>query len=58
VCFAPMDDPEIVIAVYGEKVGHGYSMAQVARTILEYYFGLDTVNGNNTGAVLYENIPG
>ena len=55
VAFAPMDDPEIAIAVYGEKVGHGYSMAYVARTMLEYYLGAEDVEGSS--AEIYENIP-
>lgn len=57
VLFAPMDDPEIVIAVYGERVGHGYSMAKVARTIVEYYFSLDKVGATGDVAI-YENWPG
>lgn len=39
VLFAPADDPEIAIAIYGEQVGHGSSMAQVARAVLDAYFG-------------------
>ena len=38
VCFAPANDPQIAIAVYGEKVGSGGSLAEVARAILEAYF--------------------
>lgn len=38
ICFAPADDPEITIAVYGEQAGHGSSMAGVARDILDSYF--------------------
>ncbi len=44
VCFAPADKPEIVIAVYGEQVGHGSTMARVARPIIEYYFSRDQVS--------------
>ena len=51
VCFAPMDDPEIAVAVYGEKAGSGAYMARVARTILEYYFSADDASD----AVAYEN---
>ena len=40
ICFAPMEDPEIAIAVYGEKVAHGSSLAPVAEQILETYFDL------------------
>ena len=38
ICFAPADDPEITIAVYGEQAGHGSSMAGVAKEILDSYF--------------------
>ena len=38
VCFAPMENPEIAIAIYGEKVAHGSSLAPVAETILKTYF--------------------
>ena len=40
ICFAPMEDPEIAVAVYGEKVAHGSSLAPVAEQILEVYFDL------------------
>ena len=38
ICYAPMAEPEIAIAVYGEKAGHGSSMAEVAKGILDVYF--------------------
>ena len=38
VCYAPYDDPEISIAVYGEKAGHGSTMGQIAKTILDAYY--------------------
>ncbi len=38
ICYAPMDNPRIAIAVYGEKAGHGKSMATVAKAILDVYF--------------------
>ncbi len=38
VCFAPSDDPQIAIAVYGEKAGHGTSVATIAKAILDAYF--------------------
>lgn len=38
VCFAPMDDPEVAIAIFGEKTAHGSSMAPVAEPILKAYF--------------------
>ena len=38
VCFAPMEDPEIAIAVFGEKVAHGSNMPKVTEPILKAYF--------------------
>ena len=38
ICFAPMEDPVIAVAIYGEKVAHGSSLAPVAEKILEEYF--------------------
>ncbi len=51
VCYAPMKDPEIAIAVYGEKAGSGAYMARIARTILDYYFSSEEV----TDLPTYEN---
>ena len=51
ICFAPMDDPEIAVAVYGEKAGSGVYMARVARQVLEYYFSADDLSDS----VTYEN---
>ena len=51
ICFAPMDDPEIAVAVYGEKAGSGAYMARVARQVLEYYFSADDLSDS----VTYEN---
>ena len=51
ICFAPMDDPEIAVAVYGEKAGSGSYMARVARAVLEAYFGADETSDAET----YEN---
>ena len=41
ICFAPADDPQIAIAVYGENAGHGSTMAEVAKAVLDIYFSLD-----------------
>ena len=38
VCYAPFDDPQIAISVYGEKAGHGSTLAEVAKAILDVYF--------------------
>ena len=51
ICFAPMNDPQIAIAVYGEKAGSGAYMARVARAVMDYYFGGDTASDT----VTYEN---
>ena len=43
ICFAPANDPQIAIAVYGEKTGGGGGrLAQVAKAILDMYFGYST----------------
>ncbi|MBE6958225.1 MAG: hypothetical protein E7447_03610 [Ruminococcaceae bacterium] len=38
VCYAPFDDPEIAIVVYGERAGHGSTMGQIAKALLDAYF--------------------
>ncbi len=43
VCYAPADDPEIAMVVYGERVGSGGAMAYIARDILNVYFGIGEV---------------
>lgn len=47
VCYAPYDDPQIAVVVYGEKAGHGSTMAQIAKAILDAYFA-DVLYGNTT----------
>ena len=51
ICFAPMDKPEIAVAVYGEKAGSGSYMGRVARAVLEYYFSAEELSDS----VTYEN---
>ena len=51
ICFAPMEDPEIAIAVYGERVAHGSTLAEVAEAVLRIYFDLNDA-GDTTS---YEN---
>lgn len=43
VCYAPADNPEIAVVVYGEQVGSGSAMAYIARDILNVYFGVGEV---------------
>ena len=45
VCYAPYDDPEIAVVVYGEKAGHGTTMAQIAKELLDTYFA-DRIYGD------------
>ena len=45
IAFAPFDDPEIAIAIIGEKVQYGSYMTQVARDILDEYFFSTKTNG-------------
>ena len=51
VCFAPADDPQIAIAVYIERGGHGSTLASIAKAILDVYFDVDEVGD----VVTYEN---
>ena len=51
ICFAPADNPEIAVAIYGERIAHGATMAQVAEAIMKAYF---TTERASTVAV-YEN---
>ncbi len=49
VCYAPYEDPEIAVVVYGEKAGHGSTMAQIAKAVLDAYFSDVLAGGGNTG---------
>lgn len=40
VCFAPMEDPEIAIAIFCEKGAHGSWLAPVAENILREYYAM------------------
>ena len=43
IVYAPADNPQIAIAVYGEQAGHGSFMANIAKDILDaYFFNTDT----------------
>ena len=55
ICFAPAEDPEIAIAVYGEKAAHGATLGLCAKAIIQYYFE----NNERAGSVAaYENTLG
>lgn len=51
VCYAPADNPQIAVVVYGERAGHGSSLGNVAKAVLDAYFGVgsggDTLPGEN-----------
>ncbi len=49
VCYAPFDDPEIAVVVYGEKAGHGSTMAQIGKEILDTYFADELHGDTNVG---------
>lgn len=51
VCYAPADDPQIAIAIYGEKAGHGSSLTTIAKDILDIYFEVGEIGDVPT----YEN---
>ncbi len=42
LCYAPADDPQIAIVVYGEHTNSGSRLANVAKAILDVYFDIDT----------------
>ncbi len=47
LCFAPADDPQIAIVVYGERVASGAKLATVAKAIMDVYFDIDTGSVDN-----------
>lgn len=51
VCYAPLDDPQIAIALYVEKGGHGSTLATIARSMLDVYFEV----GDIGDVPVYEN---
>ena len=48
ICFAPADNPQIAIAVYGEQAGYGSSMAGIAKSVLDTYFDVGEVGEVNS----------
>ena len=53
VCYAPADapQPEIAIAIYGEKAAHGSSLAKIAKSMLDVQFAV----GDVAEVITYEN---
>lgn len=49
ICYAPFENPEIAIAVYGEKAGGGSTMGKIAKAILDVYFDNPEVGDAITG---------
>ena len=43
VCYAPAEDPQIAIAIYGEQAGHGSTLGTIARDIMDVYFDVGEV---------------
>ena len=48
VCYAPIDDPQIAVAVYVENGGHGYSLAKIGKAILDVYFEVGQIGDVDT----------
>jgi penicillin-binding protein 2 len=44
VCFAPIEDPQIAIAIYVEKAGHGSTLASIARAMILEYLNMGTIS--------------
>ena len=38
ICFAPANDPQIAVALYGERIAHPTAIAEVAEHIMKAYF--------------------
>ena len=51
VCYAPAEDPQIAIAIYGEKAAHGNTLATIARAMLDVKFEVGEIGDVPT----YEN---
>ena len=48
-CFAPADDPQIAVFVYGERAGSGSNLGNVAKAVLDAYFGVEDTNNLPSG---------
>ena len=59
VCFAPFENPEVAVVVMIENGGHGNYAAEVARDVLNQYFGTNEsteINENVTATPYTEQI--
>ena len=58
VCFAPFEKPEVAVVVMIENGGHGNYAAEVARDVLNQYFGMNAatteINENVTATPFVE----
>jgi len=52
VGFAPFEDPEIVVVVMVENGGHGNYTAEVTKEIMEEYFGMNSIQVNESVNVI------
>ena len=51
VCFAPFENPEVAVVVMIENGGHGNYAAEVARDVLNQYFGMNETSTINESTV-------
>jgi len=49
VCYAPFDDPEIAVVVYGEKAGGGTTVGRIGKAILDTYFNVTDSDSSQNG---------
>jgi len=47
IAFAPFEEPEIAIAIIGERCGYGSYMAPIAKDICDYYFFSEQTGGHD-----------
>ena len=48
VCYAPAEDPQIAIAIYVEKGGHGGNLGNIAKEVFDVYFDPSYTNDTVT----------
>jgi len=52
VGFAPFEEPEIAVVVMVENGGHGNYTAEVTKEIMEEYFGMNSIQVNESSAAI------